>query len=597
MIFPRKENRPKGGKAPFIFRAQALPLLIIPLLTLLFISFHSLSSPALGTGEGAPPFAWPAQGEVVKPFRPAEGPYGAGGHSGIDISLAVGTRVLASAPGTVSFAGRTPVGTCVSMVHQGGYKTTYVSLSDAVVSSGEVVGRGEVVGWSDGSLDHSSTTPHLHFGLFLNGRPVDPLPFLRRGLLDPGECLFLGPWEDKAAADAFFSRQDQGGFFGWIGRGFKSLGGAVAGFCGGALHAIGRGLVSAWKGVCAAFRAVGRGFKWFYERCLQPWLEPVCRGLVGFFKWALSNRYVQALMAGLAAALVICLAVAGAVLLIGISISTAVLTAVVGSLAAVGYALYYAATSGEAFSFTSCFLASLSVGGAAAASILLLAYIAPLISAGWAELGLAGFAKSFLIHGSLDSCLYASLCLITGREVSPLGMLASFLVGGLLGGVGKLFTTGLHAQALAAGWLSSGGSFFSGEAAYNLSAYIGALAADFTEKAAYTFFCGCTGFLSDVLIRALTGGVPSLMESLLSFGGGMLAGAVSFSAGGEGLSGLLARLTRGKVKLTSEMSKALLSKSFVKGLKEGLKDFLRRLTGGGGGREEGMVSPRIGGDA
>jgi hypothetical protein len=86
------------------------------------------------------------------------------------------------------------------------------------------------------------------------------------------------------------------------------------------------------------------------------------------------------------------------------------------------------------------------------------------------------------------------------------------------------------------------------------------------------------------------------MESLLSFGGGMLAGAVSFSAGGEGLSGFLARLTRGKLRLNSDLSKALLGKSFIKGLKKGLNEFLRRLTGGGGDVEEGMASPEIGGD-
>jgi len=600
LIFPRKENRPKGGKAPFIFRAKALPLLTIPLLTLLFFSFQMLSSPALGAGEVAPSFDWPARGEVINPFHPASGSYGAGGHSGIDISLSVGTRVAASAPGRVSFAGRTPVGTCVSLVHQGGFKTTYVSLEAAAVSRGDEVGRGEMVGWSDGSSDRSSSRPHLHFGLFLNGQAVDPLPFLQGALLDPGEDLFLGPWEDKAAADAYFRRHDQGGFIGWIGRGLKSMGGAVTGLCKGALHVMGEGLVSAWKGVSAAFKAVGGGFKWFYNRCIQPWLEPVCRGIAGFFKWAFSNRYVQALVAGLAAALVICLAVVGAVLLFGISIATAVVAAVIGSIAAIGYALYYAFTSGDSFSFTSCFLSSLAAGGAAAASTLLFAYITPFISAGWAKMGLAGFVKSFLVHGCADSVIYASFCLITGREVSPLGMLASFLLGGLLGSVGKLFTTGLYAegtvQAVAAGWLSSGGSFFSGETAARISTYIGAIAVNYAEKAAYTFFCGCTGFLADVVIRALTGGVPSLMESILSFGGGILAGALAFSAGGEGLSGFLARLTRGKLRLSSDLSKALLGKSFVKGLKKGLNEFLRRLTGGGGGREEGVASPEIGGD-
>ncbi|MDY6794773.1 MAG: M23 family metallopeptidase [Actinomycetota bacterium] len=615
MSFPRKERRPstpalgvecpgpagaRSVKAPFTFKRLAIPLLIIPLLSLLFLSFHLLSSPAVASGEEAPSFGWPARGEVINAFRPAQGPYGAGGHAGIDISLPMGSEVKSSAPGKVSFAGNTPVGVCVSIVHAAGFKTTYVSLEDAVVRRGENVGAGSMIGHSDGSADRSSSLPHLHFGMFLYGQAVDPLPLLRGIILDPGECLFLGPWEDEAAVEAYFERHDHGGFPGWVKRGFKSLGGTVAATCSGVFHIAGETMVRAWKWTCRAFGAVGRGVREFYRRCIQPWFSPFCRGVAAAAKWVFSNRYVQALLAGLAAALVICLAVTGVALAIGLSLGATVAAAVIGGVTAVGYAFYYACTSGDSFSFGSCFLASLAVGGAASLSAMLLSYMAPLVSAGWYRVGWMGFGKALIIHGFTDSCLYTVICLITGREVNPLGVLASFALGGLMGGLGKLLITGLSSQgavqALAAGWLSSGGALISGGGAGRITTYLWALGVHLSEKISYVGFCGCTGFLADLLIRALTGCSPSILESILAFAGGTLAGGLGLIGGGEGLTALLTRLSGGRLRFTSDLAKAVVSKIFSKGLKESVSTFLRRLTRSGKKLEKGLWLPDTGGD-
>ncbi len=569
----------RGGKAPFISRASARTLLAIPLLTLLLFSFHPLSSPAIAAGEVAPSFLWPAQGEVICTFRPAQGSYGAGGHAGIDIALARGSEVRASAAGTVSFAGGTPLGACVSVIHPGGFKTTYVSLGAVRVRRGQEVGAGQVLGTSDGSKDRSSSLPHLHFGIFVNGMAIDPLPLLQGRLLDPGKNLFLGPWEDGKAVEAYFSHHDDGGFFDWLGHSLKWVGGTIGNACKTVVGAAGKALGAAWRWTCRAAQAVGGAFAAFYRTCIAPWLVPVCRGFVEVMKAIISNRYVQAVLAGLAAALVVCLAVAAIALAVGLSLVTAVTAAIVGSLAAIGYGVYYAFTAGDSFSFGGCFLASLSVGAAAAGSCLLLSYLAPLIGSGWSSLGWLGFGKAFLVHGAADSLVYITFCLCTGRKVSPMGVLASFLIGGATGGVGKLVTTGMlsHAQALAAGWLSSGGALLTGERAAALSAYAWAATTRFARKAAYALFCGCTAFLGDVVIRAASGLRPSIKESLLCFGGGALAGVLGVAGGGEGIAGIVSRISGGRLKITSDLAKALVSKSLSKGFKEGSMRLLRWL--------------------
>lgn len=580
----------KGGKAPFTSRASALPLLFIPLLTLLIISFHPLSPPAAAAGGVAPTFTWPASGEVVRPFSPAVGDYGAGGHAGIDIALARGGEVRASAEGTVSFAGNTPVGMCVSVLHQGGFKTTYVSLGSAMVRRGQELQKGQVLGTSDGSRDHSSSAPHLHFGMFLNGVAVDPLPLLQGRWLDPAQSLFLGPCEDQASIDAYVSRHTDGGLIDWLGRGFSAAGRAIAKVCGPVVETAAKALGAAWRWTCRAARAVGEAFTRLYRSFIEPWFSPLCKGVVEVARAVISNRYVQAILAGLAAAAVVCLAVVGIALLFGLSLVATVVAAVVGSLAAIGYAIYYAFSAGDAFSFGGCFLASLSVGIAAAGTCLLLSYLAPLIGSGWSGMGWLGFGKAFLIHGFADSFVYITFCLVTGKKVSPMGVLASFLLGGASGGIGKLVTAGLlsqgAAQALAAGWLSSGGAFLTGQGAASLSAIAWSAVTRFASKAAYVLLCGCSAFLGDVIVRGVSGGRPSIAESMLCFGGGCLAGLVHLAGGGEGVAGIVSRISGGRLEISSDLLKALASKSFSKGFKEGSSWLLRRLRGRGRGTGE-----------
>ncbi len=100
-------------------------------------------------------------------------------HAGIDIAVASGTTVAAAADGRVIVAGWDDGG-CGYMVvldHGGRLATQYCHLSQIFVGVGQEVQRGQAIAAS-GSTGHS-TGPHLHFGVRVDGRPVDPMTYLR----------------------------------------------------------------------------------------------------------------------------------------------------------------------------------------------------------------------------------------------------------------------------------------------------------------------------------------------------------------------------------------------------------------------------------
>ena len=87
------------------------------------------------------------------------------GHTGIDYGCPVATPILASADGTVMFAGwdSTGFGWCVIIRHSDQCSTLYAHLALIVrgVLAGTEVKQGEEIGLSGSS--GNSTGPHLHF--------------------------------------------------------------------------------------------------------------------------------------------------------------------------------------------------------------------------------------------------------------------------------------------------------------------------------------------------------------------------------------------------------------------------------------------------
>jgi len=95
-------------------------------------------------------------------------------HHGIDYAGPIGTPIRAAYDGRVIFMGRKGgYGNTIVIRHKGGYKTLYAHLSrfnNRV--RGKVVKKGTIIGYMGNS--GMSTGPHLHFGLSLHDRWIDP---------------------------------------------------------------------------------------------------------------------------------------------------------------------------------------------------------------------------------------------------------------------------------------------------------------------------------------------------------------------------------------------------------------------------------------
>jgi murein DD-endopeptidase MepM/ murein hydrolase activator NlpD len=116
---------------------------------------------------------WPLSGPITSGFGLRWGRM----HEGIDIAVPEGTPIMAAAAGTVIIAGYTGgYGNYTCIDHGGGLSTCYGHQSGYAVSSGQSVSQGSVIGYSGNT--GSSTGPHLHFEVRVNGVAVDPLGYL-----------------------------------------------------------------------------------------------------------------------------------------------------------------------------------------------------------------------------------------------------------------------------------------------------------------------------------------------------------------------------------------------------------------------------------
>ena len=100
-------------------------------------------------------------------------------HPGIDLAGAMGTPIYATADGTVLRAGWNAggYGNLVELDHGKGIATRYGHMSAVLVSAGQHVTRGQQIGRM-GSTGRS-TGSHLHYEVRIDGRPVNPIPFMK----------------------------------------------------------------------------------------------------------------------------------------------------------------------------------------------------------------------------------------------------------------------------------------------------------------------------------------------------------------------------------------------------------------------------------
>jgi murein DD-endopeptidase MepM/ murein hydrolase activator NlpD len=128
------------------------------------------------------PMSLPAAANMTSPFGRKRS-YNGGPfdhfHSGTDFAGASGTPVLAAASGVVAFAGALNVrGNATIIDHGWGVFTGYWHQTDQYVKVGDSVTTGQVIGTigSSGRV----TGPHLHWELWVNGVPVDPMQWVRQ---------------------------------------------------------------------------------------------------------------------------------------------------------------------------------------------------------------------------------------------------------------------------------------------------------------------------------------------------------------------------------------------------------------------------------
>ena len=101
-------------------------------------------------------------------------------HSGLDLTGSYSTPIYATAPGVISFTGvRSGYGNTIEIDHGGGFKTRYAHLQGIAVNTGQRVAVGQRIG-AMGSTGRS-TGPHLHYEVWVDGRPQNPDRFLKAG--------------------------------------------------------------------------------------------------------------------------------------------------------------------------------------------------------------------------------------------------------------------------------------------------------------------------------------------------------------------------------------------------------------------------------
>ena len=127
-------------------------------------------------------FRIPAVGVITTEFGSARsvngGPVGTP-HTGTDVANALGTPVIAAAPGRVAWVGEMPIrGRSIIVDHGAGVMSGYHHLEAVEVPEGGIVEVGQVIG-AIGSTG-LSTGPHLHWEITVWGTNVDPLLWAER---------------------------------------------------------------------------------------------------------------------------------------------------------------------------------------------------------------------------------------------------------------------------------------------------------------------------------------------------------------------------------------------------------------------------------
>lgn len=134
-----------------------------------------VNSLPLATPLGVPGRLTSNYGLRVDPFtkRP-------GWHGGVDMAAFYRAPIVSTGPGKVVFAGRkSGYGRVVDVEHGFGFKSRYAHLHSISVKTGDDIAIGDTLGLMGSS--GRSTGPHLHYEVWFQNKPYDPVKFLKAG--------------------------------------------------------------------------------------------------------------------------------------------------------------------------------------------------------------------------------------------------------------------------------------------------------------------------------------------------------------------------------------------------------------------------------
>jgi len=111
----------------------------------------------------------------------AEGYY----HRGVDYAAGNGSPIYAPAAGKIALVGRESAGfvlngNTIGIDHGQGVTSVMIHLSGFAVNEGDTVQQGQLIGYMGAT--GFATGPNLHWGLFVNGVSVDPVPWRYGGV-------------------------------------------------------------------------------------------------------------------------------------------------------------------------------------------------------------------------------------------------------------------------------------------------------------------------------------------------------------------------------------------------------------------------------
>ncbi|WP_139906091.1 M23 family metallopeptidase [Clostridium thermarum] len=98
-------------------------------------------------------------------------------HEGIDIAANTGDPIYAAMDGKVIYSGwASGYGKMIKIQHEDNIQTIYGHCSKLRAAVGDTVKKGQLIG--DVGSTGNSTGPHLHFEVIINGKPVNPYPYI-----------------------------------------------------------------------------------------------------------------------------------------------------------------------------------------------------------------------------------------------------------------------------------------------------------------------------------------------------------------------------------------------------------------------------------